>query len=227
MKKITNPKTLWTLLAGAVGIGMLTLGSVTAGETHTPPPQEPAATAKTEKDWSLELGSGVLFSNVRNSNLDGYTSIPISLTAAYAVDEVSLDQFAGGYLRGNTEFLFRAYSHVITHGPESRILGLYFGPRYNFVQPGWKLVPFVEGVVGFGFIDSNPQIVAGNQRGVGQDFNFTFGVSVGARYDITEDWFARAAFTYNHFSNAGLSEPQFLNRAIDNVGPELSVGTRF
>jgi Lipid A 3-O-deacylase (PagL) len=209
MKNIVNFKTLRPLLMGMVTIGMLTLGSVTAGETEAPASQEPATPTQTEKDWSLELGSGVL------------------LTASYAVDEVSLDQFAGGFLRGNTEFLFRAYSHVITHGPESRIVGLYVGPRYNFVQPGWKLVPFVEGVVGFGFIDSNPQVVAGNQRGVGQDFNFTFGVSVGARYDITEDWFARAAFSYNHFSNAGLSEPQFLNRAIDNVGPELSIGTRF
>ena len=183
-----------------------------------------------DKDWSIELGSGAAFSNVRESRLDGYTYVPVNLTASLKIDEVSLDDFCGGVFRGYTEFFFRGYWNQITSGHENRIAGASFGPRYNFVQPGWKIVPFVEAGVGFGFADSNPTYGPGgyrdNEHGLGQDFNFLFSVSVGARYDIDETWYLRAAFFYQHFSNADMSSP-ISNRAIDAIGPELSIGMNF
>lgn len=42
-------------------------------------------------DWSLELGGGILFSNVRDSDINSQTAVPLQLTAALAVDDVSLD----------------------------------------------------------------------------------------------------------------------------------------
>jgi opacity protein-like surface antigen len=179
-------------------------------------------TALAPYDWSLEVGSGVQWSNIRASHQDGYTLIPANLTGALRIDDVSLDAFAGGLVRGYTEFLFQGYGDAITHGPAgmTRILGMNYGPRYNFVQPGWKLVPYVEGLVGFGFADSNPTVDAGGAaHGLGQDFNFTFGVGAGARYDIDEHWFVRFGVLYTHFSNAGLSEPQRENQPIDALGP--------
>lgn len=65
----------------------------------------------------------------------------------------------------------------ITHGPESRIVGLDFGPRYNFVQPGWKVVPFVGAMVGFGFADTQDYPNPAVPYGLGQDFNFKFSVN--------------------------------------------------
>jgi opacity protein-like surface antigen len=181
-------------------------------------------------DWSLEVGSGAAFSNVRMSHLDSYTYVPINLTFSLKIDELSLNNSFGGIFCGYTEFFFRGYWNQITHGPEHRIVGASFGPRYNFVQPGWKLVPFVEGGVGFGFIDSNPTYGAhpwDNPRGMGQDFNFTFSVAVGVRYDFSENYYLRLSAFYQHFSNAGLSEPAHNNRAIDAIGPELSFGANF
>ncbi|SRR5260221_3023208 len=176
-----------------------------------------------DKDWTLELGSGALWSNVRSGAPNqAYTIVPISFTASLKLDEVSLDNFLGGWLRGYTEFYFRGDYDQIVHGPENHYAGVLFGPRYNFVQPGWVIIPFVEGGVGLGFADSNPQ--AG---GLGEDFNFSFDVAAGAKYNINCDWFVRLAVEYQHISNAGLSEPTNPNHPIDALGPKLSFGYSF
>jgi opacity protein-like surface antigen len=176
-----------------------------------------------EKDWTLELGSGGSWSNVRSGQPNkAYTIVPIDLTASLKLDEVGLDNYLGGWLRGYTEFFFEGQYHQIVHGPENHYEGIMVGPRYNFVQPGWKIIPFIEGGVGLGFADSNPA-----QGGLGQDFNFSFEVSAGAKYDICNDFFVRLAVEYQHVSNAGLSEPEFPNRPIDALGPKLSFGYAF
>jgi opacity protein-like surface antigen len=176
-----------------------------------------------EKDWTIELGTGVSWSNVRSGQPNqAYTLVPISLTASLKLDEVSLDHFLGGVLRGYTEFYFEGQYEQIVHGPENHYEGVMFGPRYNFVQPGWRIIPYVEGGVGLGFADSNPL-----QEGLGQDFNFTFEAGAGAKYLICDDWYLRLGVEYQHVSNAGLSEPQFDNHPIDELGPKLSFGYSF
>ncbi len=50
--------------------------------------------------------------------------------------------------------LFLKYGMTVVHGIESKIVGISLGPRYNFVQPGWKWIPFLECDVGVGFTDS-------------------------------------------------------------------------
>ncbi|MDE1171198.1 MAG: acyloxyacyl hydrolase [Verrucomicrobium sp.] len=226
-----NYRSLLTTCAAAVAVLGLVAAPLHAGDSKTAvDPKELGVKAAAEDyDWSIELGSGAAFSNVRESHLDGYTYIPVNATAALKIDDVSLDNQLGGILRGYTEFLFQGYYDQIVNGPsgENYIAGANFGPRYNFVQPGWKVVPYVQGLVGFGFADSNPTVVGGSAHGLGQDFNFTFGVGVGVRYDINDRWFTRVGAAYTHFSNAGLSEPAHPNRAIDAVGPQVGVGYRF
>ncbi len=72
------------------------------------------------------------------------------------------------------------------------------------------------------FADSNPQ-----EGGLGQDFNFTFTVGAGVKYLIDDHWFVRGGGEYQHVSNAGLSEPEFPNHPIDELGPKLSFGYSF
>jgi opacity protein-like surface antigen len=176
-----------------------------------------------DHDWTVELGSGATFSNVRSGEPNrAYTIVPIDLTASLKLDDVSLDNVAGGIFRGYSEFFFQGQYEQIVRGPEHHYEGIMVGPRYNFVQPGWKIIPFVEGGVGLGFADSNPQ-----QGGLGQDFNFSFEASAGAKYLINCNWFLRLAVTYQHMSNAGLSDPPNPNRPIDALGPLLSVGYAF
>lgn len=177
----------------------------------------------TDHDWTLELGSGATWSNVRHGQPNqAYTIVPITLAASLKLDDVGLDHFLGGYLRGYSEFYFRGDYQQIVHGPENHEEDFIVGPRYNFVQPGWKIVPYVEGGVGVAFADSNPRL-----GGLGQDFNFTFLVGAGAKYNFNDNWFLRLGVEYQHTSNAGLSEPEFANHPIDALGPKLSVGYSF
>jgi opacity protein-like surface antigen len=213
-----RPGAFWPCLAAVLALGMAHAWSGT--EMSAPPVP---ATFATEKQWTLELGSGAAWSNVRSGQPNqAYTIVPVSLTASLALDDVSLDHFLGGWLRGYSEFYFRGDYAVIAHGPETHYEGLMVGPRYNFVQPGWKLIPYIEGGVGFDFADANP--AAG---GLGQDFNFSFCAGAGARYQITDDFFVRLGVEYQHLSNAGLSEPTNPNHPIDQLGPKLSFGWAF
>ena len=175
-----------------------------------------------EKDWTIELGTGCLFSNVRVNTPASYTLIPVNLTASLKLDDVGLDNFMGGWARGYSEFYFNGGYFGIASGPENYYAGIMVGPRYNFVQPGWKVIPFISGGVGLGFTNSKPQL-----NGMGQDFNFSFETSAGIRYNIDEDWFLRLAVEYKHISNAGMSEPTNPNHPIDALGPQLSVGYAF
>jgi len=120
--------------------------------------------------------------------LDGYTLVPASIAASLKLDDPSKDE---GWWRGYSEFAFRPHGMAVTRGLESRIVGLDFGPRCNFVQPGWRLVPFVGTMVGFGFANTqdypNPTV----PYGLGQDFRFKFTVNLGVRYDINDTWYVR------------------------------------
>jgi opacity protein-like surface antigen len=204
-------------------LGALSLPQAMAGtDMKSVAPSSPPSCCS-EKDWTIELGTGVSWSNVRSGEPNkAYTVVPISLTASLKLDEVGLDNYLGGWVRGYSEFFFRGDYEQIVHGPENHYEGIMVGPRYNFVQPGWKVIPYIEGGVGLGFADSNPE--AG---GLGQDFNFTFEVGAGAKYNITDDFFVRLGVEYQHVSNAGLSEPEEPNHPIDELGPKLSFGYSF
>jgi lipid A 3-O-deacylase len=211
-------KVLLTCLAFVTVLSLLRAAAGTDMNEITPP-----SCSSCEKDWTIELGSGAAWSNVRSGQPNqAYTIVPVSLTASLKLDDVSLDNFMGGWLRGYSEFYFSGEYDQIVHGPENHFEGLMVGPRYNFVQPGWRIIPFVEGGVGLGFADANPA-----KGGLGQDFNFTFDCAAGARYNISEDFFVRLAVVYQHVSNAGLSEPTNPNHPIDALGPKLSFGYSF
>jgi len=185
-----------------------------------------------EREWTFEFETGALFGNNQFGDQTGaanpdYTLIPFDFTAALTVDEVSLDEHWGGVFRGNTEFFFRGTSHVVVQGIEDHFTGIYVGPRYNFVQRDWDVVPFVESHVGVAFTNSQGQNRGTSQVGQGQDFCFTFGIGAGIRYDIDEDWFLRFTLRYTHFSNADLSEPERGNHGLDVFGPVVGFGRRF
>jgi lipid A 3-O-deacylase len=168
-----------------------------------------------ENRLDLSVETGVMF-DIGNENTT--TVSPVILSLRWQLDEIGNP----GWRRGYTEWVFSGVHTVVWEGVESRFSGALFGPRYYFVQPGSKLVPYVDSRVGFGFTDSQP--VSGAQ---GQDFYFTFTVGVGARYLLSEDWDIAAGIIYQHISNAGLSEPDQVNNGLDTLGPHLSFQYRF
>jgi opacity protein-like surface antigen len=216
--------TIVKAIAACIAVAFCLPNAIAGTEMSNSKDMKELAPPACDHDWTLEIGSGATFSNVRSGQPNvAYTIVPIDLTASLKLDDVSLDNVAGGVFRGYSEFFFRGQFQQIVRGPENHYAGIFVGPRYNFVQPGWKIIPFVEGGVGLGFADSQPVQFGG----LGQDFNFTFGAAAGVKYQINCNWFARLAVDYQHISNAGLSEPQAPNHPIDALGPKLSIGYAF
>jgi len=172
-----------------------------------------------ENRMAMGVAAGPLFDVGGNDNENILSATVVSWH--WQLDDVGNP----GWRRGNTEWITSAYLHPVWDGTESRFLGGAFGPRYNFVQEGWQWVPYLGARVGFGFTDSrNNADLPGAQ---GQDFVFTFMVEAGARY-IINDWMdISLGALYQHFSNAGLSEPAQTNYGLDVLGPVVSVNFRF
>jgi hypothetical protein len=152
------------------------------------------------------------------NNKNNYWTSPVLLTLQWQLDDVGNE----GWRRGNTSWLVSFEWNQVINGVEDRFAGLVFGPRYHFVQPGWKWVPYVDSRVGVAFCDS--QDVYGAQ---GQDFCFTFMVGAGVRYLVSDRFDFSIGALYQHYSNADLSEPGRENFGLDLFGPHLSLNYRF
>src|SRR6266545_4525767 len=119
-----------------------------------------------------------------------------------------------GWLRGYNQFYISAVAEPIFRGIENHYFGLNFGLRYNFVQPKSRLVPYISGGVGLGWIDSHPDIPGAQ----GQDFTFNILAAAGVAYELNERWKVEVGVLYEHLSNAGQSSP---NPSLNLLGPQL------
>jgi Lipid A 3-O-deacylase (PagL) len=151
-----------------------------------------------------------------------YTLVPLNFSLRWQLYDIN----GRSFLRGNTDLTFTGSYTAITQGPESRYAAFITGVRYNFVQPNWRVVPYLEGRAGFGFTDARqPEELAARQPlvGQGQDFTFTFIMGSGLRYNFNPRYSISAGIAYMHISNFGLSEPKYYNHGVNVVGPNVGV----
>ena len=95
--RLVRMKMLACLTAGIVlSLNVATADPVVADSGDAKDMKELTPPPSGEKDWTLELGSGALWSNVRTSDDKAYAIIPISLTASLKLDDVGLDHELGG-----------------------------------------------------------------------------------------------------------------------------------
>jgi opacity protein-like surface antigen len=125
-----------------------------------------------------------------------------------------------GWLRGYNQFYLSAQAQPIIRGIENHYFGFNFGFRYNFVRPNSRWIPYFSGGVGLGWIDSNPDM-RGSQ---GQDFTFNILSAAGVSYKIDNRMKVSAGILYEHFSNAGQTDP---NPSLNLLGPELALSYSF
>ncbi len=125
-----------------------------------------------------------------------------------------------GWLRGFNQVYFLAMAEPIFRGPENHYFGISLGLRYNFVRPGARLIPYISGGAGLGFIDSHPQIFGAQ----GEDFTFNILTAAGVSYKINDHWKASAGILYQHLSNAQLTDP---NPSLNLLGPQLGITFSF
>ena len=118
------------------------------------------------------------------------------------------------------QFYVSAIAEPIFRGIENHYFGVNFGFRYNFVQPRSRLIPYVSGGLGLGWIDSHPEIPGGQ----GQDFTFNILSAAGVSYMVNDHWKVNVGALYQHLSNGGQTNP---NPSLNLFGPQVGVTYSF
>jgi lipid A 3-O-deacylase len=108
-----------------------------------------------------------------------------------------------GPLRGNVELVGELFAGGVFVGHGNYVGGITLWGRYNFVQPDWKIVPYLQLGAGCGATDID-------QRVIGQVFQFNLNAAVGMRYFIKHNVALTAEYRFQHLSNA--------NTGIKNLG---------
>jgi hypothetical protein len=124
------------------------------------------------------------------------------------------------WLRGYNQFYVSAIAEPIFRGIENHYFGLNFGVRYNFVRPGARLIPYISGGLGLGWIDSHPSIPGAQ----GQDFTFNILTAAGICYKMSDHWKLNVGVLYQHLSNAGQTDP---NPSLNLLGPQIGLNYSF
>lgn len=164
--------------------------------------------------YEASVTSGVLF-----SPFIANTKRPV---INYSITELQLgymltDFKETGFFRGNFELAGEAFASDIFAGPGSYIAGGTLWGRYNFVRPGWRLVPFLQAGAGLTTTDIDHHIV-------GQPFNFNLNLGAGLRYFLAPRWAINLEYRYQHISNANMGRN---NVGINAHGPILGVSFLF
>jgi len=164
--------------------------------------------------FEVALESGYLFGFI--NSLHSYEIGTEFLTARVRWGVVRSDM----WLRGYNQFYVSAIAEPIFRGIENHYFGLNFGMRYNFVRPGCRLVPYISGGLGLGWIDSHPEI----RGGQGQDFTFNILTAAGISYKMNDHWKLNAGILYQHLSNGGQTDP---NPSLNLLGPQVGLDYSF
>jgi lipid A 3-O-deacylase len=106
-------------------------------------------------------------------------------------------------LRGNVEFLLDLTAAGITSNYGTAFGGPSFFLRYNFVQPDWTCVPYVQAGGGCIVTDASRDKV---QQAIGQPFEFIMHAQAGLRYFISPNWSFDIEGGYQHISNGNSNE---------------------
>ncbi|HEV2207478.1 MAG TPA: acyloxyacyl hydrolase [Verrucomicrobiae bacterium] len=122
-----------------------------------------------------------------------------------------------GLLRGNFEMLGDLFGDAIFKGNGSFITGVTIWGRYNFVQPGWRFVPYAQAGLGLTTTDIDHKIV-------GQPFNFNLNLGAGTRYMLSSRWALDLEYRFQHISNANTGAH---NLGINAHGPVLGISYFF
>ena len=205
---------LWCLFAISVA-GFLFGSVVRAGETPLPPP--PPVPAPDRDPFEFAVESGVLFGL---DNPNHYVTAPEILTLRW--QRKPPEQFFHTPFTFSQQWEISAVIVAIPRGPESHYFGFGLGPRIVLAKPGSRFSLYIDGRFVVGAIDSS-----GPPAGQGEDLTFSALVGTGLDYAINRRMKVSAGFLYEHFSNAGLSEPQVPNIGLNTIGPKFEFSYSF
>lgn len=108
----------------------------------------------------------------------------------------------GNPLRGNFETLLETTGSYVWESFGTYMVGITGLVRYNFVQPNWVVVPYIQG--GAGIIYTNARNWS-NQNAIGGNWEFTPQFAGGLRFLIEDNFTFNLEGAFQHISNAGTS----------------------
>jgi hypothetical protein len=108
-----------------------------------------------------------------------------------------------GPLRGSFQMIFEVEGGPVFDGFGDWLVGPAVWIRYNFVQPGWRVVPYLQGGLGLIFSDAYQDK---SQDAIGTNPELTVQAAVGARFLLDEHWSLDLEGGYEHISNADIAK---------------------
>ncbi|HEX2853876.1 MAG TPA: acyloxyacyl hydrolase [Opitutaceae bacterium] len=182
---------------------------IPAGEVRTP--------AGAALRWEMDFESGILWRAGHTGTDLNYLLLPQILTLKSPA--VMRRPLKGGELVMRSRFSL--LHEPIVKGPESHFTAVTASGILEWRSPAQTFAIFFSSGGGVGFLDSKGYETKGAQ---GQDFNLTWFLYPGIRFQGSERMNAALGIYYQHVSNGGMDK---VNPGIDAVGPLLSLGWRF
>ena len=128
---------------------------------------------------------------------------------------------SGDWYDGNFEALGEISSNFVFGGFGNVHVGPTGLVRYNFVQPGWKVIPYIQGGAGIVYSDGYKDK---DQRALGGMVEFTPQAAAGFRYLLNDEVSINLEANYEHISNAGIYSR---NLGTNAVGGQVGVSYFF
>ena len=201
----TNPNRLLLGLLWLSGMLFLNLPNALAGGSAiSESPGKAVVTGPTENPdyitgWQGDL---ILTQGYYNSS---FVPSPRKPIFAFAETDLQLGYMlpviGSSFYRGNFEGLADLFLWPSTRETSGVFGGGALGLHYNFVQPGWRFVPYIGGSMG---LSGNNLYRDLNQRIIGGPFAFVLQANVGARYFINRHFGLIIEGGYQHVSNADI-----------------------
>jgi hypothetical protein len=176
--------------------------------------------------WSFSLESIYAFENIESpwfvaalhphkKNPLDYKFVTEILSARYRMTETAGPLF----LRGNLEFGIGPIGTAIVNGPESYFVGAAGGFRYNFVQPGARLIPYLELRGGIGRSDAQKVY-----KSLQSDATLTYLLGGGVRYELGSRWSVAVGAMDQHLSTGFFARQDY---GTDALGFNAAIELRY
>ena len=203
-------------------------GSAAIADKNSDKPSMDAYTAppKEWSRWSFSIESIYAFKNIESpwfvvalhphkKNPQDYEFITEILSARYRLTET------GGplFLRGNLECSIGPIFTAIVHGPESYFAGAVGGFRYNFIQPGARLIPYLELRGGIGKCDSRKIY-----KSMQSDATLSYLLGAGLRYELSSRWSVAVGVMDQHLSTGFFASRDY---GADALGVNAAIELRY
>jgi hypothetical protein len=121
------------------------------------------------------------------------------------------------FYRGNFEGLVDLFAWASTREQSGVLGGAALGVHYNFIQPGWRVVPYLGLSLG---LSGNNLYEDQNQRIIGGPFAFVLQAKAGARFFIRKNWGLILEGGFEHASNLDIYQR---NVGLNQVGGRLGM----